>query len=411
MRVAYEHSLNADGMLIHIADAERGGQYTCAGCGKQMVAVLGGKRSPHFRHYAAGDSANCSPMLVSYRMPKLAMIADWRAAKADGREYPIATPCENCQTDVRLLDATDFDHADEERELVEGTQSYAAFWGDILANYNYGLVRPDVVFWRARARMGIKIGGWWPTRRGRALYRKAGIEFYIVESRRKDRMRVNTYDGRTCEPCRKKAELIVRRLQEEEQRARERGEPLDGDGMAISGWDVFHSWVARSLWEMGVSQDNLFFRRLASKIEASEIKRVRYAARKHKQAVGDAQGWICPYCGRDVSGRNGAIDHKIPVSRGGTSELDNLAVLCRSCNTSKHDLTPEEYLAFKNRRVAKEDRQAAGDSQDWLCLYCSRDVGGRRGVVIRKFPVSWEESEVGNLAILCRSCKRTHGKS
>ena len=46
-------------------------------------------------------------------MAKLAIVAGWRAAKANGWEYPIVMPRESCQTDARMLDATDFDHADE----------------------------------------------------------------------------------------------------------------------------------------------------------------------------------------------------------------------------------------------------------------------------------------------------------
>ena len=113
MSVTYEHGLNADGELVHIADAERGGQYFCAGCGKRLVEVLGDERPLSFRHRSAADGDACEPEHAIFRMSKLAIVAGWRAAKANGWEYPIVMPRESCQTDARVLDATDFDHADE----------------------------------------------------------------------------------------------------------------------------------------------------------------------------------------------------------------------------------------------------------------------------------------------------------
>ena len=429
MSGTYEHGLNADGELVHIADAERGGQYFCAGCGKRMVEVLGDKRPLSFRHCSAADGDVCEPEHAISEMAKLAIVAGWRAAKANGWEYPIVMPCESCQTDARVLDATDFDHADYGSELVEGTQAYAALGGDILADgapNNLGSW-PDVAFWGGRAPKAIKIGYFSAMRRSMVLYRKAGFEFFRVAIRHKDeaikemsrRVRVETdrkveADGRVCEPCRKKAESIVRGLEEEERQARERGEPLDVDGTAADGQSEFRSGVARALMEMGRSQNNTYFLLLSDKIEKSARvrpiarvhARVRNAAKKHRQAVGDSQDWICPYCGTDVSGRVGTIDHKIPVSRGGTSEPDNLAILCQRCNSSKNDSTPEEYHAYRSGRAAErisqkqKRRQAIGDSQGWICPHCGRDVSGRKGVLYLNFPVPREAPEWDSFVIL-----------
>ena len=40
-------------------------------------------------------------------------------------------------------------------------------------------------------------------------------------------------------------------------------------------------------------------------------------------------------------------DHKIPYSRGGLHEISNLVVCCTSCNASKGNRTPEEYIAYR----------------------------------------------------------------
>lgn len=40
------------------------------------------------------------------------------------------------------------------------------------------------------------------------------------------------------------------------------------------------------------------------------------------------------------------FDHRIPVSRGGTSDIGNLGLCTRAANQAKHDMTPEEFISF-----------------------------------------------------------------
>lgn len=51
--------------------------------------------------------------------------------------------------------------------------------------------------------------------------------------------------------------------------------------------------------------------------------------------------YTCAYCGE--RGRKLECDHVIPVSRGGSNDLDNLVTACRPCNRSKRDKTPAEW--------------------------------------------------------------------
>jgi 5-methylcytosine-specific restriction endonuclease McrA len=37
------------------------------------------------------------------------------------------------------------------------------------------------------------------------------------------------------------------------------------------------------------------------------------------------------------------LEHKIPLSRGGTNEYKNLGVACSKCNRKKHNKTEEEF--------------------------------------------------------------------
>lgn len=52
-------------------------------------------------------------------------------------------------------------------------------------------------------------------------------------------------------------------------------------------------------------------------------------------------GYICAYC--DDEEGPFQIDHVIPVTRGGSNEMSNLRVACRSCNSSKGDRLLSEW--------------------------------------------------------------------
>lgn len=54
------------------------------------------------------------------------------------------------------------------------------------------------------------------------------------------------------------------------------------------------------------------------------------------------QNNICYYCNKEIIGKK-TIDHKIPVSKGGTNDKENLVLCCVHCNSQKGNKTEEEY--------------------------------------------------------------------
>lgn len=67
-----------------------------------------------------------------------------------------------------------------------------------------------------------------------------------------------------------------------------------------------------------------------------------------RQVVFERDGWCCVYCGM----RSGTLtcDHVVPVSRGGSSTLDNLVTACLACNLAKSTMTPKEWRAQLRQR-------------------------------------------------------------
>lgn len=62
---------------------------------------------------------------------------------------------------------------------------------------------------------------------------------------------------------------------------------------------------------------------------------------------------LCVYCNESV-GDSWHLEHKTPLSRGGTNDLENLAVACQACNLQKGDKTVEEYEEYL---VALDDQR------------------------------------------------------
>lgn len=54
------------------------------------------------------------------------------------------------------------------------------------------------------------------------------------------------------------------------------------------------------------------------------------------------QKGCCWWCGVFV-GLTFDIDHRVPVSKGGSTNISNIVISCRSCNDSKKDKMPHEF--------------------------------------------------------------------
>lgn len=57
----------------------------------------------------------------------------------------------------------------------------------------------------------------------------------------------------------------------------------------------------------------------------------------------------CTYCGVVLSDGH-HIDHKTPISKGGTNDIENLHYTCPKCNMRKGTMTHEEFLVSKKHR-------------------------------------------------------------
>jgi 5-methylcytosine-specific restriction endonuclease McrA len=57
--------------------------------------------------------------------------------------------------------------------------------------------------------------------------------------------------------------------------------------------------------------------------------------------------WLCEYCGKGMVIEEVELDHKVPLSRGGSPDLENLTPSDKLCNKTKGELTSEEYRALR----------------------------------------------------------------
>ena len=138
-------------------------------------------------------------------------------------------------------------------------------------------------------------------------------------------------------------------------------------------------------------------RQLEYEADRLRKEKMRYVSANKRRVVLERDGHRCVYCDADLKDVTAAIDHRVPVSAGGTNEVDNLQATCKTCNSRKKDFSgPEDqirkYLARRRRideRTARIDQVLAPvvgallwtDSLEAACPWCGQAAaygGGRR---------------------------------
>lgn len=63
-----------------------------------------------------------------------------------------------------------------------------------------------------------------------------------------------------------------------------------------------------------------------------------------KKTVYARYNGCCAICGKPVKFKELTVDHILPLSRGGTNNMDNLQLACKECNLTKNRLTMEQFF-------------------------------------------------------------------
>lgn len=58
-------------------------------------------------------------------------------------------------------------------------------------------------------------------------------------------------------------------------------------------------------------------------------------------------GYHCHYCDVKLWATDATVDHKMPASRGGSNETENLVACCRWCNNAKGDMPYALFVAIR----------------------------------------------------------------
>jgi hypothetical protein len=95
-------------------------------------------------------------------------------------------------------------------------------------------------------------------------------------------------------------------------------------------------------WQVGYRYPNGY---VVPPPERGLIQTRGYKLRKPiRKLILKRDNYICHYCSKGLVGTDSTVDHKVPMSKGGTHDHSNLVASCRRCNSRKMLI---DYNKFK----------------------------------------------------------------
>ncbi len=158
--------------------------------------------------------------------------------------------------------------------------------------------------------------------------------------------------------------------------------------------------------------------------EQKRRRKMRYVSATKRSEVLERDNFRCVYCGCDLRAEPLAIDHRVPVSAGGTNVLSNLQATCKTCNARKKNYNGSddrlrEYLDRRRGIDQITDKVNAvlspivgsliwGDSDAVSCPWCGEAVNRvKEKVYGREDKLITYDVELNHAFVWgCKPCRR-----
>ena len=116
-------------------------------------------------------------------------------------------------------------------------------------------------------------------------------------------------------------------------------------GQSPRGIRVHKIWVKSPRGIQSTKAHNLNRRLQTKDLDVEKVKQV------YDNNIKQFGTLTCYLCFNPIEFKKDHLEHKIPLSRGGTNKIENLNISCKHCNWSKGNKTEEEYRKEKKTHV------------------------------------------------------------
>jgi len=106
-------------------------------------------------------------------------------------------------------------------------------------------------------------------------------------------------------------------------------------------WETWKNLPIRD-YDLAIHTSNMTIRAPRVVIQPNYSKMPVVTPRPTKESIRKRDGGVCQYTGRQISWKDGNIDHVVPRTKGGKNTFENMVWCHKEINSKKGDKTPEQ---------------------------------------------------------------------